>query len=148
MEMSKHLEHERVKYEMLINGVDKPFALNIRYCMDCEIPLVIDWVAFKNARIKKHITCKHGVEQYKQYRFFIKHNPDGIKPFTLKISICPECHLPVDYKFVIYPGDLKKYPKVGDLLKKKTLKAKRALLNKLPRAVEGERLKVKYGCAK
>lgn len=99
-------------------GIQKPFIVNVVYDKEFDRPIGMSFVRFENdADLGKAIVCKHNCVQNIQVRFFIKYVPDGVKPFSLKLTLCPDCHAPIVYQFFVYPGDLSKYPKVRDIHK-------------------------------
>ena len=103
-------------------GITKPFIVNILYDKNLDRPFGMYFVRFEREMdLGKALTCSHNCVQNICIRFFIKYLPDGIKPFSLKLTICPDCGAPIAYQFIVYPDDLKKYPKMKDIHKIKNL---------------------------
>jgi hypothetical protein len=130
----------KVKFELKFNkstGIEKSFTVNIFYDKIRETPCAMRFIKFEDINnLRKAQLCHHNCVQNRQVRFFIKYVPEGIKPFSLKLVVCPECHAPMTYQFIVYPGDLKSYPKMKDF---KRLKAEN---KQFPKSVQSSEFKI------
>ena len=80
------------------------------------MPMGMEFMRFEDAKnIGRAKLCLHNCVQNYQIRYFIKYVPDGVKPFSLKLTVCPDCGAPIAYRFIVYPGDLRMYPKMKDI---------------------------------
>jgi len=117
-------------------GIDQPFLTRVFYNLIKEMPIKMEFVRFEREKdFRKAKLCLHNCVQNRTIRYFIKYLPKEFKPFTLKITVCPECGTPIAYRFIVYPGDLKNYPKMKDINKYKN----RIITDEekqLPRAIE------------
>jgi hypothetical protein len=134
----------KVKFELKFKkskDIDRPFVVDVFYDMIRQIPTMMKFVRFEeNANSVRYNICQHKSVQNKHMRFFIKYVPKGIKPFSLKITICSNCGVPIAYQLIVYPGDLNKYPKKKDIQKK--LSNIKELKKELPKAVYSRELKI------
>ena len=114
---------EKGTFELKFNesrGIAKAFTVNVLYDKIMARPFGMHFVRFENDQhLGKALICKHNCAQNIRVRFFIKYVPDEVKPFSLKLTICPDCGAPMAYQFFVYPGDLNKYPKMRDIHKYK-----------------------------
>lgn len=99
----------------------QPFTVRVLYDSLKDIPVKMAFIKFEKKKDhRKARLCLHSCVQNKQIRYFIKYVPEGVKPFSLKITVCPNCGTPLAYRFIVYPGDLKMYPKIKDMNKYKS----------------------------
>jgi len=99
-------------------GIDHPFTVRILYDKIKEMPIKMEFIKFEIRKdFKRSRLCLHNCVQNRQVRFFIKYVPESVKPFSLKLTICPDCGIPIAYQFIVYPGDINMYPKVKDMRK-------------------------------
>jgi len=102
-------------------GIDQPFLTRVFYNQIKNMPTKMDFIRFeRDADFRKAKLCMHNCVQNRTIRYFIKYLPKEFKPFSLKITVCPECGFPLAYRFIVYPGDLKTYPKMKDIDQYKT----------------------------
>ena len=102
-------------------GIEQPFTVRVLYDSLMDQPIKMAFVKFEKEKdFRKANLCLHNCVQNRQVRYFIKYVPEGIKPFSLKITVCPDCGFPLIYQFIVYPGDLKMYPKIKDINKFKS----------------------------
>lgn len=99
---SKYLEH--------------PFMCRVFYSQIKQMPTKMEFVRFERAKdFSNAKLCLHNCVQNKTIRYFIKYVPKEVKPFTVKITVCPDCGVPIAYRFIVYPGKLENYPKMKDV---------------------------------
>jgi len=114
-------QNQKAMFELKFNesrGIARPFITNVLYDKTLDIPSAMKFLRFeREADLGKALICQHTCAQNMKVRFFIKYVPKGIKPFSLRLTICPDCGAPVAYQFIVYPGDLNKYPKMRDVRK-------------------------------
>jgi len=113
-----------IEFELKFNEskyLEQPFLTKVFYNRIKEMPTKMDFASFEKPKdFSKAKLCLHNCVQNKQIRYFIKYVPEEIKPFTVKITLCPDCGFPLAYRFIVYPGDLKNYPKMKDIEKFKS----------------------------
>jgi len=135
----KHQRCDNYTFELKFHAAPKPWLGRIFYCMDHEEPFSLEFIQFLDESKKKE--CPHLVDQTENCRHFLKYVPEEVKPFSLKLRYCPECHLPIEYQFIVYLGDVESYPKMKDLKKyvKKGIFGKK---KDLPKAKVGKMKKI------
>lgn len=134
------------KFVMKFNyqrGIEHPFFVEIMYDQNKDIPLSMKFLEFElKSVLHNALNCKHACVQNRWVRFFIKNVPPKVKPFSLKLEVCPDCGAPMSYRFITYPGDLRKYPKVRDLPKYKNRIITPDNQHDIPKAIQGEYKKI------
>jgi len=116
--------------------LEQPFLTRVFYNQIKQMPTKMDFVRFEKEKdFSRAKLCLHNCAQNRTIRYFIKYLPEGFKPFTVKITLCPDCGIPIAYRFIVYPGDLKMYPKMKDIKKYKN-KIITKDEQQLPRAIE------------
>jgi hypothetical protein len=139
------INSDKISFEIKFNvsrGIERAFFVNVIYDQNKEAPIGMDFVKFEDEEyMNKASICLHSCVQNKQIRYFIKYVPEGIKPFSLKITICNDCGAPIAYKFIVYSGDLKMYPKMKDIKKIKKQMLEGQDVN-IPKAFESQECRI------
>ena len=100
-----------------INGfVKQEFFIAIKYCHNHEVPYAADFLKFFEGEPDK---CNHLFVSFNKTRFYVKQLPKEYKPFSMNITCCPVCHIPIEVQFITYKGGISRYPKVKDMGKLK-----------------------------
>lgn len=117
--MKKIKDMGDMEFELKFNEsryLERPFMCRVFYNQLSNMPSKMEFVRFeKDKDFQKAKLCLHNCVDNKQVRYFIKYVPKEVKPFTVKITLCPDCGFPLAYRFIVYPGDLKNYPKMKDI---------------------------------